>query len=183
MAGTIVVQLLLAVILFFLVNWIGRHSLSSGYISLSLFAKADEAPAFNLLFRVATPVVYLILTASLLYTLRLDSLVHAFYMVAVYYVAFRWAFNIVTGRGRLLNWTSQIIVGLATCSVSYFLYVTVLSKRHSLLPDFESIGNELWIIVLVFLYQAANRITLPAAGTVRRKELYLEHRFRALRER
>src|SRR6266849_9285412 len=154
MASTIALQILLAVILFFAVNWFGRHSLSSGYMSLSLFAKTDEAPAFNFLFRVAAPIVYLILTASLLYALQLDSFVRSFYMVAVYYVLFRWSFNIVTGRARLLNWRSQMIVGLATCSIAYFLYVQVLSKRHSLLPDFASVGNELWIIVLVFLYQA-----------------------------
>ena len=181
MASIIAVQLVLAVILFFIVNWVGQHSASSGYLSLSLFAKTDEAPAFNFLFRVAGPIVYLILTASVLYALRLDSLVRAFYMVAVYYVLFRWSFNLVTGRARLLNWRSQVIVGLATCSIAYFLYEQVLSKRHSLLPDFSSVGNELWIIVLVFLYQAANKITLSPVATVRRKRNYLERRFQTLK--
>ena len=88
-------QFLLAVLLFFVVNWIGGHSIASGYHQLSVFKQVDEAPAFNLVFRVVAPLVYLVITASLLYTVGLDDLVVGFYRVAVYYVAFRWFFNIV----------------------------------------------------------------------------------------
>jgi len=179
--STAVVHLLLAVVLFFLVNWIGRHSISSGYLQLSLFAKTDEAPAFNFLFRVFAPIVYLVVVASLLYYLHRDDLVRGFFLVAVYYVLIRGAFNILTGRGRLLNWASQLVVGLAVCWISYLAYTNLISQKHSLLPDFASIGNELWIIVLVFLYQAANKITLSPTGTLRRKHLYLERRYHSLR--
>ena len=62
-------HILLAALLFLLVNWIGKHSIAAGYTQLSLFAKADEAPAFNVVFRALAPTVFLILSASLLYWL------------------------------------------------------------------------------------------------------------------
>ncbi len=52
-------HVLLAALLFMIVNWIGRHSIASGYHQLTLFAKVDEAPAFNFVFRVLAPTVFL----------------------------------------------------------------------------------------------------------------------------
>ena len=53
------VHLGLAIILFFTVNWLGKRSASFGYMHLSVFVRSDPAPAFNFIFRVFCPVVYL----------------------------------------------------------------------------------------------------------------------------
>lgn len=182
-ASLVAVHVLLAVLLFFLVNWIGRHSISSGYLQLSLFAKADEAPAFNFLFRVLAPVVYLVLVAALLYSVGLDVFVHEIFLVAVYYVVIRWMFNIVTERGRLLNWPSQLVVGAAVCSLAYLTDSRIIAHREQLLPDFSAMAPSLWLVVLVFLYQTLNRITVSHEGTLRRKSNYLSYRFDALNAR
>ena len=71
-ADIVAVQLLLATILFFVTNWLGRHSISSGYHLLSLLETVDEAPAFNFVFRVATPLVYIAITAACLYAVGFD---------------------------------------------------------------------------------------------------------------
>lgn len=102
--GIILLQFGLGILLFFIINIIGRHSYSIGYVSVSVFAKVEEAPAFNYLIRVLTPTIFLIITESILYGLKLDNFVRDFYFVSLYYILFRLVFNVLTGRLLLLNW-------------------------------------------------------------------------------
>jgi len=41
------------------------------------------------------------------------------------------------------------------------------------LPDFKTIANELWIIILIFIFQVVNGVKLSNDGQIRRKEKYL----------
>ena len=66
-------QIFLGIGLFFLINWIGKHSYSIGYIEISMFVKTEEAPALNFLIRVLTPVVYIIIVSTILYYFGLDK--------------------------------------------------------------------------------------------------------------
>ena len=43
-----IVQIVLGIILFFIVNWIGKHSYSIGYMGISMFTKAEESPGLKL---------------------------------------------------------------------------------------------------------------------------------------
>src|SRR5438105_2644614 len=104
------VHSLLAILLFFVVNWIGGHTISAGYHQLTLFGQVDEAPAFNTLFRVLAPIVFLLVTASIWYGLGLDLFVDNYWRVVVYYVLFRWLFNLALGRISLLGWVRQVVI-------------------------------------------------------------------------
>ena len=53
----------LAIILFFVVNWIGARAVSVGYMQLDIVIQEDTAPAFNFLFKVLAPVVFIVLSA------------------------------------------------------------------------------------------------------------------------
>lgn len=170
-------QMFLAILLFFLINWIGRHSFSVGYMQISMFLKVEEAPAFNFLFRVISPIVYLFFTSTILYKLGLDKYVTDFYFVSIYYVLFRLIFNLVTNRGLLMNWFRQFIYWLAIISISYFSYVEIIYKKENILPDFTTIANELWIIILVFMFHVMNQIRVSSDNTIKRKENYLKSRF------
>jgi hypothetical protein len=173
----VVIHVLLAVFLFFLVNWLGRHSITSGYIQLSLFARADEAPAFNFVFRLLVPAVYLVLVAALCYTLGLDPIVSHLWLVALYYVVGRWIFNVAIGRGRLLNWPAQVLVAICIVCLAFVIYDRFIVVRRNLLPDPANLTNELWLAVLIFLYQIANRVTLPRTATIARKQRYLRREY------
>lgn len=170
----IVTQIILGITLFFIINWIGKHSYSIGYISISMFVRAEEAPAYNYLIRVLTPIVYLIIAATVLYTLKLDKYVTDFYLVNIYYIIFRLLFNLLTGRGLLLNWYRQFLYWISIIAFSYLTYDKIIASKTNILPDFTTIANELWIIILIFLYHIANKIELPQEGTIKRKEKYLE---------
>ncbi len=89
---------------------------------ISIFVKAEEAPAFNFLIRVITPVVYLIIISATLYYYDLDKFVFNIYLVNVYYILFRLLFNLITNRGLLLNWKRQFIYWLAIITVSFYTY-------------------------------------------------------------
>lgn len=167
-------QIFLGIVLFFIINWIGRHSYSVGYMSISVFSKVEEAPAFNFLIRVLTPIVFLIISASALYALALDEYVEQFYMVNIYYLLFRLFFNLITERGLLLNWYRQLLYWVSIITLSYFSYIKLIKSKQNILPDFETIANELWIIILVFLFHVANNIRFSNEGTKRRKKNYIQ---------
>lgn len=170
-------QVLLGIGLFCTVNWIGKHSYSLGYMELSLFVRREEAPAFNVLIRVFIPIVYLIITSSILYYFHLDQLVHDFYWVNIYYILFRLFYNLVTNRATLLNWKRQALYWTTTSLLSYLVYNHFIKVKANILPDFHSIANEIWFIILIFIYQIANNLTFSQEATIQRKETYLKKRY------
>jgi len=173
----IAAHFLFAVALFYIVNWIGRHAISAGYLSLSLFAKADEAPAFNFVFRVLAPVVYLFLLGTALYAVNRDDLVHQLYWVTIYYVAIRWFYNVAAERATLMNWKLQLVVAAVTIALSYEAYDRLIRYRKNILPDLSTISNELWIIILLFLYTTANSVVVEPIAARRRRIRYIRERY------
>ena len=174
------VHLVLALTLFGAINWIGSHAKPSGYISLSVFVKKDEAPAFNFLFRVLGPIVFVVLAAALFYWLNWDGLVEGIWRVVLYHLAFRLAFNLVLNRALLLNWGREALIWAASLGVIVPLYEHVISVRQYLLPDAQSITNELWVIVVLFIYSTLNNIQLRPEASAKRKDRYLRSSYQAL---
>jgi hypothetical protein len=171
------VQILLGIGLFFLINWIGKHSYSIGYMEISIFVKTDEAPALNFLIRVLTPVVYTIIVSTILYYFELDRYVWNIFLVNIYYIVFRLLFNLLTNRGLLLNWYRQFLYWAAIVVISYFTYEKLIKVKTNILPDFTTIANELWIIILIFVFQVTNNIRLSEERTIKRKKNYLKTRY------
>lgn len=171
------IQLSFGIGLFFITNWIGKHSYSVGYMEISIFVKSETAPAFNFLFRVLSPVVYIIIISTILYTVGLDELVNNIYLVSIYYIAFRILFNILTNRARLLNWRRQFLHIVSIIAISWLTYNSIIKDKRNILPDLSTISNELWIIILLFLFQTLNNLKFSSDDTEKRKENYLNNRF------
>lgn len=174
----VIVQIVLGIILFFIVNWIGKHSYSIGYMGISMFTKAEESPGLNFLIRVLTPIVYIILISTLFYSVGLDKYVKNIYLINVYYVIFRLLFNLATSRGLLMDWFRQFIYWSAIISISFFVYIKIIKVKTNILPDFTTLANELWIIILIFLFQISNKIQLSPNGIHKRKKNYLKSRYK-----
>ena len=174
-------QIILGIGLFFIINWIGKHSYSIGYMEISIFVKTEEAPALNFLIRVLTPIVYIIIASATLYYFHLDSYVVGIYLVNVYYIAFRLIFNLLTNRGLLLNWNRQFLYWTAIVVISYFTYEKIIKVKANILPDFSTISNELWIIILVFMFQVANNMRFSQDASQKRKDNYLNIRYNHFR--
>ena len=179
----VLVHAVLGIALFVLINWIGRHSYSIGYMEISLLVKEEESPAFNFVFRVLAPVVYLFIVAAVLYSLSLDRYVNHLYLVSLYYILFRLVFNVATNRSKLLNWGRQFIYWGGILTLSYFAYEKLISARENIFPDLKTFANELWIIILIFLYQTMNNLRFSSSKTERRKQRYLSSRLEIFRSR
>ncbi|QKO20795.1 hypothetical protein [Rhodoferax sp. BAB1] len=177
------IHLLLALGLFFLINWIGRHSHSLGYISLGIFVQRDEAPAFNLALRLLGPLVFLTIVAALLYSARLDDYVQDIWHVSVYYFIGRATFNVLMGRFLLINWFREAVIGGVCISGSWVLYDAVIRHKETLLPDLTTATNELWVIVGVFVYAVLNKVDTGTTGAAARKQRFLKKRFFDLKEK
>jgi hypothetical protein len=174
-------QLILAVILFFLVNWIGKHSYSMGYVQISLFIENEDSPGINFLIRVLSPIVFIIIAASGFYYIGADKFVHNIYFVNIYYLIFRLSFGIITGRALLINWYKQVVYWLCICVLSYIVYDKIIRIKQNILPDFSTLSNELWIIIIVFIFQVINKINFSQSSSVKRRDAYLIKRYTDLR--
>lgn len=170
-------HIILGVGLFFLINWIGKHSYSIGYMEISVFVKTEEAPALNFLIRVLTPIVYIIIVSTTLYYFGLDKYVWNIYLVNIYYIIFRLLFNLATNRGLLLNWYRQLLYWTAIVAISFFTYEKLIKVKANILPDFTTVANELWIIILIFIFQLANNLRFSQEATQKRKDNYLQSRY------
>lgn len=164
---------------FFSINWLGRHAMSAGYYQISFIAESDDAPAFNSVFRILAPLAFSVISASLLYAARFDYLVVDFYRVTVFYFAFRWGFNLALGRRRLLLWPRQIFIAATSVGLAYLLYDRILQFRGNVLPDPANLANELWVVILLFLYATFNKVTWPFGATAaQRRTDYIRTQFR-----
>lgn len=173
----ILVQIILGIVLFFIINWIGKHSYSIGYMEISIFVDKEEAPALNFLIRVLSPIVYIIIVSTSLYYFGLDKYVINIYFVNVYYIILRLIFNLLTNRGLLLNWYRQTLYWVAIIAISYFTYEKLIKVKTNILPDFTTLSNELWIIIFIFIFQIVNSIRLSDDGKYKRKNKYLKSRY------
>lgn len=162
---------------FLILNWLGAHSVSYGYKQLSLLYTQDEAPLFNLTFRLAAPLVYIILLSAALYSFGLDRYVEKIYLVTLYSVAFRIMFNLGMGHARLLNWTREIFLAITSTSVSYYAYKNLIVSKTFLFPNYTTVANELWIVIAIFLYSVGNKIQIGSVRSRERKTSYLRKRF------
>jgi len=169
----LLVYIALALCLFLIVNWIGRHSISRGYRSMELLPRSDEAPALNTAVRVLTPTVFIILAATALYEVGLGFLVNKIYFVAVIYVVFRWTFNIAWDRFILLNWSKEIILGVIIVLTNWGVTMHLLKDRTSLLPDPANVISELWVLMGLYLFYALNQIRLGEDQNIQRKHKHL----------
>jgi hypothetical protein len=153
-------HILLAVAEFFILNWLGRRSRGFGYYQISFLQSVEDAPLFNAVFRVLAPAIFLVLVASAFYALGLDRAVEGIWRVTVFYFAIRWAFNFVMGRARLLRWSNQIIVAALAIGLSLLTYWQFLIDRSVVLPSARGLTDQLWIVVILFLYSTYNRLSL-----------------------
>lgn len=171
-----IIQFLAAVVLFFIVNWIGSKSISVGYIQLSTSIAEDSSPAFNFLFKVIAPPVYLVLYATICQTSNANWLNVNCYLLVIYYWAFRGLFILATGKCRLTNWITFGLYALFSIGISYGIY-KVLNDVDKILPDPKDLLNQLWLLIIIFLYNILNKMEFGRDRTIRRKESYLSRQF------
>ncbi|MCW7494776.1 hypothetical protein ND861_18990 [Leptospira sp. 2 VSF19] len=173
----------LALTSFFLINKIGEKMVTSDYEQISVSLPIDKAPAFNIVYRVLTPALLLILYAIILSQIGFDYLNRNIAFCNYYYIIIRIAIIFIYQRVFLVNWTRQFITYFGILSITYFLDRKYLSSATKILPEPSTLINELWIIILIFIYNLLNSITIKSEELRSRKERYILDTFQKLQNK
>lgn len=178
-----VVHLILSIFMFYTINWLGKHSISLGYITLTAFVKSDDAPAFNLFFRVLSPIVLIILFASLFYSFGYDHYVQNIWVVTLFYCVGRFLFILIFERVHLINWMREAFIWVSSTGVSWIVYEYFIQFKTNLLPQPEELKNEFWVLLILFIYSVFNHIEFNGNATIKRKQNYCKKAYKHHKER
>ena len=172
----------LSVVLFLIVNWIGARAISVGYMQMNIVIQEDTAPAFNFLFKVLAPIVFIVLCAVGFEAIGLASFNKNIYFITIFYWAFRVLFVICTSRGKLTNWWEQIIYWTASIGLSLWVY-SLLESVERILPSPRSLLDQLWILIIIFVYSILNKVQISREGTIKRKNNYILSRYTTFKKK
>lgn len=153
-----------------------------GYVQMSVVIQEDTAPLFNYLFKVLAPVVYIILLTAVFQKVGLHQLTSKIYWIVIDYWIIRLSAVILLGHIRLINWFTQIIYWVSSIALAIW-FQSVVDKVNSILPDPQNLLAELWLLIIVFLYSIFNKMEVSRAGSLRRKERYIDTQFLKFRRK
>lgn len=172
----------LSVALFFIVNWIGARAISVGYIQMNIVIQEDTAPAFNFLFKVIAPVVFIVLCAVNFEALGTPQFNRNIYFITIFYWLLRISWVLCSGRGSLMNWWEQIVYWGVSIGLSIWVY-SLIESVEKILPSPRSLLDQLWILIIIFVYSILNKVQISREGTIRRKNNYINSRYNTLRKK
>jgi hypothetical protein len=173
----VILHFTLSIFLFFIINWLGKKSSFVGYVEFSNFSDKLESPIFNLAFRVVSPIVYLIIISALLYSFHLDRFVTKSYFIVIFYFLIRWVMIYLLNRNQLTNWWRQLLIGGLAICLAYILYAKLIVFKKSILPDPGELANELWIIIILFIYNLLNKLNFPSQQMFTRNNNYIDRQY------
>lgn len=196
MTNSIIYYFILSIILFIMQNWIGSKSYSKGYIKFSFLDEKDEALALNFMIKVLGPTVFIIIVAALLQFLKIPLDLKKIIWIVYFYIFLRISVIFIYQRQRIVNWVRIIIHYAFILLLASIIQKRFISDLGTLLPDFQEIKNEIWLLILVFLYQVGNshRVTTLQAEIqprgleylpelIPRKRKYILSNYRQMKEK
>lgn len=164
---------LVAIVIFIVVNWLGKHSTMFGYETMGGLTDQEPPTVFNVFFRVVTPLVLLVVISAGLYRCKMDGLVQNIHFSIPLYILFRIFFNLLRGRFLLIPWLKIVLQSVLLIGFSQLTYNELISKKQFLLPDASSIGNEVWLAIAVYIYTIASKVQIGNKGVIKRKKKYI----------
>lgn len=175
--AVIVAHIVLAMLLFRMVNWVGEHATDFGYASTTLFEEPNESLALNFFIRALAPAVFMVaLSAAAVAAGRADLRI-GIYWIAIYYYALRAAYIFAVNMHRLVSWPRYFFHSGVGLGAAWLAYHFLILPNRSLLPDLDAAGNELWLAILAFLYAAANKATLSGGPGDSRRNAFIKRSY------
>ncbi len=161
----LIVHFILAIVIFFIQNWVGGRSYGVGYIKFSLLDEKDEAHSTNFVIKVFGPVIFLILFAAIFQFLDLQKINQDLIRTIYIYIAIRISMIFIYERQSIVNWVQILFYYSTILLLSQIIYNRFLNSVTDLLPDFSQIKNEVWLIILLYLYEIGNGKTRSQVST------------------
>ncbi|MBD9479865.1 hypothetical protein [Pseudoxanthomonas sp. PXM02] len=165
--------IVIAVAMFFATNWIGKHSISSGYFQLGQFSQISGSYAFSAMYRIFAPIAFLCVIAIILYWTNHDAFVQTLPYALYLYFALRLVFNFATDRIELVNFPEFILTSVASVITYLALHELVVTKKDLFIPDPQDVGTALWLSLAAFIYKTINSIETSEVKARRRRVLYV----------
>lgn len=153
-----------------------------GYMQLSIGIKEDTAPVFNYLFKVLAPVVFVILAAAAFQLIGRKEFNKYIFLIVVYYWAIRLVAVFILGHTRLINWPLQVVYWLSSIGLAYWIN-SFIGRIDTILPSPQSLIEQLWIIIILFIYSVFNKLEISRKSTEQRKHAYIDHQYSVLYKR
>ena len=138
---------------------------------MSVGIQDDTAPLFNYFFKVLAPVVFIVLVAAVFQYIGLKTFIKNLYWIVIHYWVFRFLYIAVRGQVRLLNWPLQIFYWISSIALSLWVY-SIIDRIGSILPNPADLIEELWILIIIFLYSIFNKLQYSRKGVERRIKRY-----------
>lgn len=179
-------QLLLAnvaigLFIFVVMNWLGREVEGFGYQSPSLSATGESDRTFNAVFRIASPIVVLTIITTLFYWTGFDGWTVGIHRALFVAVGLRASWIVLAGQTTLIPWARVVAQWSIMLLLGSIAYREVLSRREVLLPDPKSLAGELWLAIVGYLYILASKKFRTDPGETKRKNAFIDARYRALK--
>lgn len=152
----ILIHLFFAILLFIFQNKLGAKAYSIGYVKFSLLDEKDEALSINFVLKVFGPIVFLILLSAILQYLNLIEYKVNIINVIYYYIAIRIMIIFLYERVKIVNWGRIIFYYITIIILARVFYTEFIDKAFDLLPDLDNIKNEIWLLIILFLYELGN---------------------------
>lgn len=178
-----IIYLFLSIISFTLVNLVGKALKGRGYEEIELEESQDNLPGFNLIFRIAFPIILIIFYAYLLSLTIYQYLNENIYLVNLYYLGIRLIYNVVFGNYLLLNVYRQVIIYFSIFFLNKIVCENYLYDINKLLPNFENFINEIWLLIILFLYKLSNELIANKENIDKRKNKFILFRFNKFKKK
>jgi hypothetical protein len=176
------VEMIIAVIWFLLANFIGSHASNRGYMPMTVAPVIDENPFFNFLYKISTPVIFMVLTMVISEKAGIGHMLPKPWVIVILYFCIRYLFIVfVQGRIKLANWIENFIVAAVSAALAWFVYETIIIEKDYLFPTRRDLSNAIWLGVIAFIYKTFNTIRLPHNGTEKRKNRYIGEMYRKIK--
>jgi len=174
--SSLALHLPLACVLFFAVNWIGKHAIDFGYSSTTLFEDTSDSFALNFFLRALSPAVFIVAISAFMVAFGFATFRIGIYWVVVYYYLIRCAVIVLLNRGQLVSWRRFLIHTFFGMGFAFLAYRYLIVPKISLLPNIEDMGNELWLAIMAFLYAVVNKVPVAdGPGPKRRNNFIRTH--------
>jgi hypothetical protein len=76
----------------------------------------------------------------------------------------RTIYQLAYGRRRIVRWGNQAFVAAVAISLSVLVYHQLLTDRSAVLPSGRGLTDQLWIVVIGFVYLALRGVSWPRFG-------------------
>ncbi|RWP18008.1 MAG: hypothetical protein EOR01_23590 [Mesorhizobium sp.] len=173
----IATHVVLALVLFRLVNWIGEHATDFGYASTTLFEEPNESLALNFFIRALAPAVFMVALSAATVAAGHADLRVGIYWIAIYYYALRAIYILAMNMHRLVSWPRLVFHSGVGLAAAWLVYQSLILPNRSLLPNLDTAGNELWLAIFAFLYAAANKVTVSGGPGNRRRNAFIQRSY------